>query len=186
MRLAAAGLVLIAILGCDRESPAPAPTPKRTPTLGVEIQRVTPLPPDRRTHIAPSGNGQAFWVQEAESGRETVFAISEGGLPVATKFANSTVLETLGNPEARGSIQSLAVGADGKLYFYFSGGKKRQLIAAFGCYSPETGKTQILADTAALARDSRLGDSLALARGSIVRVGEVLWLWLRHDDAYAL
>ncbi|MDB5321440.1 MAG: hypothetical protein JWN40_3071, partial [Phycisphaerales bacterium] len=42
------------------------------------------------------------------------------------------------------------------------------------------------ADTAALARDSRLGDSLALARGSIVRVGEILWLWLRHDDAYAL
>jgi hypothetical protein len=188
MRLAAAGLILLAtICGCDRESAAPAPVAKRAPTLGVEIQRVTPLPPDRRTHIAPNDKGQAFWVQESDAGgRETVFAITEGALPVATKFANTTVLETLAKPDGHGSIQSLAVGADGKLYFYFSGGNKRQLIVAFGCFSPETGKVQILADTAALARDSRLGDSLALARGSIVRVGDVLWLWLRHDDAYAV
>jgi hypothetical protein len=188
MRLAAAGfLLLTTILGCDREPPAPAPPAKRAPTLGVEIQRITPLPPDRPTHIAPNGKGQTFWVQESEGGgRETVFAISEGGLPVATRFANVTVLETLAKPDARGSIQSLTVGPDGKLYFYFSGGNKRQLIVAFGSFTPETGKIQILADTAALARDSRLGDSLALARGSIVRVGDVLWLWLRHDDGYAL
>jgi hypothetical protein len=187
MRLAVAWLLALTILGCDRPSPAPAPAAKRAPTLGVEIQRVTPLPPDRPTHIAPNGKGQAFWVQEADGGgRETVFAISEGNLPIATKFTNSTVLETLAKTDGRGSIQSLAVGSDGKLYFYFSGGTKRQVVAAFGCFAPETGKTQILADTAALARDSRLGDSLALARGSIVRVGDVLWLWLRHEDAYAL
>jgi hypothetical protein len=186
MRAAVAWFLALTIVGCDREPP-PAPAAKRAPTLGVEIQRVTPLPPDRRTHIAPNGKGQAFWVQEAEGGgRETVFAISDGGLPVATKFANVTVLETLGKTDARGSIQSLAVGPDGKLYFYFSGGSKRQLIAVFGYFALETGQVQILADTVALASGSRLGDSLALARGSIVRVSDVLWLWLRHDDGYAL
>jgi hypothetical protein len=188
MRAAVGWFLALTILGCDREQPAPpAPAVKRVPALGVEIQRVTPLPPDRRTHIAPNGKGQVFWVQEADGGgRETVFAISEGGLPVATRFANVTVLETLAKPDAHGSIESLAVGPDGKVYFYFIGGSKRQSIAAFGNFAPETGKVQILADTAALAGDSRLGNSLALARGSIVRVGDVLWLWLRHDDAYAL
>ena len=188
MRLAAAGLMmLLTILGCDREPPAPAPTVKRAASLGVDIQRVTPLSPDRRTHIAPNGKGQAFWVQEAEGGgRETVFAISEGGLPVATKFANTTAPEAMAKADVRGNIQSLAVGPDGKLYFFFSGGSKRQLVAAFGYFAPETGKVQILADTTALATESRLGDSLALARGSIVRAGDVLWLWLRHDDGYAL
>jgi hypothetical protein len=185
MRTVASCLLFIAITGCRRETPAPIP--KRPPVLGVEITRLTPLPPDRRTHITSTGSGQIFWVQEAEGGqRETVFSLSEGGLPAATRLSNSTVLEAMGKGDARGSIQSLTVGADGKLYFYFTGGTKKQLLAAFGSFSPESGKTQILSDTIALARESRLGDSLALARGSVVRVGDVLWLWLRHDDGYAL
>src|SRR5205814_1009926 len=130
MRSAVVWLLALTILGCDREPSAPAPAAKRAPTLGVEIQRVTPLPPDRPTHIAPNGKGQAFWVQEADGGgRETIFAITEGNLPIATKFTNATVLETLAKPDGRGSIQSLAVASDGKLYFYFSGGTKRQVIA---------------------------------------------------------
>jgi hypothetical protein len=166
MRTVASCLLIIAILGCRRETPAPIP--KRPPVLGVEITRVTPLPPDRPTHVTATGSGQVFWVQEAEGGqRETVFSMSEGGLPAATKLSNSTILEAMGHGDARGSIQSLSVGADGKLYFYFTGGTKKQLLAAFGSFSPENGKTQILSDKTALARDSRLGASLALARGSM-------------------
>src|SRR5258706_1520399 len=185
MRTAASCLLFIAILGCRRETPAPIP--KRPPVLGVEITRVTPLPPDRLTHVTATAGSKFLWVQEAEAGKgETVFSMSEGGCPAATKLSNSTILEAMGKGGASGSIQSLTVGPDGKLYFYFTGGTKKQLLAAFGFFSPENGKIQILSDTTALARDSRLGASLALARGSVVRVGDVLWLWLRHDDGYAL
>jgi hypothetical protein len=159
--------------------------------MAVEITRVTPLPPNHRTHVAPTGNGQIFWVQEAETtGRETVFAISDGGLPSATRFSNASILEALGQPDAGGNIQSMVAGADGKLYFYFLHEKKKVLLAALGTFAPETGKTQIIADTEALQRESQMGNALALARGSVVRVGNVIWLWLRHEikgqDAFAL
>jgi hypothetical protein len=179
-------LVCLMILGCDRDGSSPPAPAKNPQAAGVEIGRVTPLPPDRPTHVASTASGQIFWVQEAQSGRETVFAMSEGGLPAATKFSNAAVLDALGQSAAGGSIQSLVAASNGKLYFYFSGGKGRQLLAAFGCFVPDSGTTQILADTAALSRDSGMGDSLTLARGSVIRVGDVLWLWLRHEDGYAL
>jgi len=177
-------------IGCDRQeggSTAP-PAPGKPPvTLGVAIERVTPLPPDRMTHVAPTGSGLLFWVQEADGGgRETVFSMSDGGLPTATKFSNVDILEATGQAGGTGSIQSLEVGPDGRLYYYFAGGKGRQMSAAFGYFAPETGRPVVLADAATLARESRLGDSLALARGTIVRSGNVIWLWLRHPDGYAL
>jgi hypothetical protein len=175
------------MIGCDRPAPSTPTGGKRPTTMAVEITRVTPLPPNHRTHVAPTGNGQIFWVQEADTtGRETVFAISDGGLPSATRFSNASILEALRKSDATGSIQSMAAGADGKLYFYFQGGKKKLLLAALGTFSPETGKTQIIADTEALQRESQMGNALALARGSVVRVGNVMWLWLRHPDGFAL
>jgi len=164
----------------------PMPVPKPAPTPGVEVTRVTPRPPDRPTHVAPTGGGQIFWVQEGDGGRETVFSISEGGLPSATRLSNAAVLEALGKPEGRGSLQSLVVGADGNLYFYFAGRSGKQFVAAFGSFSPATGRLQILRDAAALGQTSRMGASLALARGTVVRADSLLWLWLRHDQGYAL
>jgi len=188
--MVAALMLCWGVIGCDRPVPSVAAGKKPT-TMAVEITRVTPLPPNHRTHVAPTGNGQIFWVQEGDSvGRETVFAISEGGLPSATRFSNASILETLGQPDAAGNIQSMVAGADGKLYFYFLREKKKVLLAALGTFSPETGKTQIIADTEALQRESQMGNALALARGSVVRVGNVIWLWLRHEikgqDAFAL
>ena len=189
--LAAAFLLCWGLVGCDRpaaqSSGSGAGGGKRPTTMAVEITRVTPLPPNHRTHVAPTGIGQLFWVQEAETaGRETVFAISDGGLPSATRFSNASVLEALGQADAAGSIQSMAAGPEGKLYFYFLGGKKKLLLAALGMFSPDTGKTQIIADTDALQRESQMGNALALARGTVVRVGNVMWLWLRHADGFAL
>jgi hypothetical protein len=190
MRMVAAFMLCWGVMGCDRPVPSAA-AGKRPTTMAVEITRVTPLPPNHRTHVTSTGNGQIFWVQEADSaGRETVFAISEGGLPSATRFSNASILEALGQPDAAGNIQSMVAGADGKLYFYFLREKKKVLLAALGTFSPETGKTQVIADTEALARGSAMGNVLGLARGSVVRVGNVIWLWLRHEikgqDAFAL
>jgi hypothetical protein len=179
-------MALLALAGCDRDSSAPPPPVKRPTVTVVEVTRVTPLPAQRRTHVAPSGAGQVFWVQEADGGREQVFAIADNGLPGATKFSNAAVLEAAGEPAGKGSIESLAVGADQKVYFYFSGGTRRKLVAALGYFVPVTGKTVILADTAKLADVSRMGNALALARGSLVRNGDVIWLWLRHPDGYAM
>jgi hypothetical protein len=187
MRLLAAIIFCWALIGCDRPAASTAAGGKRPTTMAVEITRVTPLPPNHRTHIAPTGNGQIFWVQEAETtGRETVFAISEGGLPSATRFSNASILEALGQGDSAGNIQSMAAGADGKIYFYFLREKKKVLLAALGTFSPDSGKTQVIADSEALQRESQMGNALALARGSVMRVGNVMWLWLRHADAFAL
>jgi hypothetical protein len=177
-------LVLV-LFGCERRPTAPPP-PTPAPSPGVEVTRVTPLPADRPTHLAPTGNGQIFWVQEGDGARETVFSISEGGLPSATRLSNAAVLEALDKPDGRGSLQSLVSGADGNLYFYFAGRSGKQFVAAFGSFSPGTGRVRILQDTAALGQTSRMGPALALARGSIVRADSLLWLWLRHDQGYAL
>jgi hypothetical protein len=185
MRRAWVCIILLAIFGCNRRPTAPPPA-KPSPAPGVEVTRVTPLPPDRPTHLAPTGTGQIFWVQETDGARETVFAISEGGVPTATHLSNATILEAMGKPAGRGSIQSLVVGADRNLYFYLAGRNAKDFIAAFGSFAPSTGKLQILQDTAALAQTSRMGASLALARGSIIRSDSLLWLWLRHDQGYAL
>jgi hypothetical protein len=159
----------------------------------VEVQGVTPLLPDRRTHVAPTGTGQVFWVQESPDagGRETVFSMAEGGLPGATPFSNAAVLDALGERGSsggvRGSIQSLAVGPEGDVYFFFAGQGRRKLLMTLGAFSPATGQTRILADSAALRDASGMGNTLALARGSLLRgTGSRTWLWLRHDHGFVL
>jgi hypothetical protein len=186
MPRAAIYFFLLALIGCERRTAAPPPPPRAAPSPGVEVTRVTPLPADRPTHLAATGSGQIFWVQEGDGARETVFSISEGGLPSATQLSNTAVLEALGKPDGRGSLQSLVSGADGNLYFYFAGRSRKQFLAAFGRFSPGTSKLQILEDGAALGQSSGMGASLALARGSILRADSLLWLWLRHDQGYAL
>src|SRR3954464_4234801 len=98
-------LIVLILAGCDRE-PAVAPAPKKPPVTVVEVTRLTPLPPDRRTHVTSNQGGQIYWVQETERGREVVFALSDGGVPSATRFTNQMVLEALGQPNGTGSIQS--------------------------------------------------------------------------------
>src|SRR5688572_13163045 len=142
MRPAAASVLLCLLLGCDRDATPtpPAAAQKKDRNLIVEVRPVTPLLPDRRTHLAPTNTGQYFWLQEAEPGkREFVFAMSEGGLPAATRFSNAAVAEALGQPDITGSIQSLVHGPDKKLYFFFTGGTRRTLAAALGAFSPDTG-----------------------------------------------
>jgi hypothetical protein len=157
--------------------------------LGVQITSITPLPPGRRTHVAPDGQGRLFWVQEGErgAGNEVVFVMPDGMLPQATKLTTASILEALGQGAkgAWGSFQSLAVGPDGRLYFYFSGGKGKVSLAALGALDPKTTELHILADASKLDRAAEIG-GLPVARGTLVRSGDALWLWLRHTDGYAL
>jgi hypothetical protein len=193
------GLLLWVLLGCDRDNAnstntTPQPPPK--PSLAVELSSITPLAPGRRTHVAPDGQGRLFWVQESDNAaaNEVVFTISDATLPHATKLTSAAIIEALerasGAPIARGkapsgTIHSLAAGPDGRLYFYFSGGRGKLLLAGLGAFDARTGDLQILADAPNLERISGLA-GLSIARGTVLRSGDLLWLWLRHTDAYAL
>ena len=187
------------VAGCDRESDAPTAPPAKKKELVVEIRGVTPLLPDRRTHLAPTGTGQLFWVQEAgdatAGGRETLFTLADGGIASATKFSDASVLEALGatgEPGARGAIQSLAATGNAEVYFYFAGQTKRKLLVAMGIFAPASGETRVTADAAALREASGMGNTLALARGSVLRSAGAggaaarTWLWLRHEHGFVV
>jgi hypothetical protein len=193
MRMRAWCVIFVALLaGCDRESAAPTPAAKKAKELVVEVRGVTPLLPDRRTHVAPTGTGQVFWVQEAADagGRETVFTLGDGGLATATKFSNASVLAALKEQGGRGGIQSLAATSEGEIFYYFAGQTKRKLLVALGAFSPASGETRVIADAAALREASGMGNTLALARGSVLRSasagGGRTWLWLRHDHGFVV
>lgn len=187
------------VAGCDRDSGSPTPPAKKAKELVVEISGVTPLLPDRRTHVAPTGTGQLFWVQEAADaagGRETLFTLADGGIATATKFSNASVLEAMGaqgEAGGRGGIQSLAATGNGEVYFYFAGQTKRKLLVALGVFVPASGETRVIADAAALREASGMGNTLALVRGSVLRSsgsngggGARTWLWLRHEHGFVV
>ena len=167
-------LVCLAVCACDRDAGnaivAPPPPPPRTQS--VEVQALTPLPPGRRTHLAPDQFGRIYWAQESDAGfgasageNQVVFLMTDGGLPQPTRLTSAAVLEALGQPatgkpgersSAGGAIQSLAAAPDGRLYFYFSGGRGKLLLAALGSFDPRTGQVAIHADAAELERASGL------------------------------
>jgi hypothetical protein len=197
--------MLFGVISCDRDSDgtggnsAERPDVPRQATTVVEVQAITPLMPGRRTHVAPDGYGRLFWVQESEggAGNEVVFSMIDGGLPQATKLTSQAVLAAVeasspvadkpktGTKAATGSIQSLTVGPDRRLYFYFNGGRGKALLAGLLAFEPESGKIEIIADAKRLEAVSGLA-GLELARGSVVRSEGRVWLWLRNLDGYAL
>jgi len=172
-------------MGCDRDEVAPVAV-KKVPVWGVDVQSVTPLPANRVTHVTPGKSGAVFWVQESEAGHETVFVMSEGSVPVSTTLTSGAIAQAFGVNSVTGNVQSLVAASDGKIYFYFTGGKGKRLLCGLGCYTPENGRTRIVADTAELMSQSEMGDSISLARGTLLLAGDQLWVWLRHDDGYAV
>ncbi len=210
-------LLLVDVWGCDRESTpvgGAGGAEKKPAGVRVAVEVITPLPPGRLTHVAPDGMGQLFWVQETPdegstaAAAQVVFAMSDGGLPVATKVDAAAIAAALGRPGAagaggaggggekssgsgglrglRGQIQAMTMGADRRVYFYYVGETRREILAALGSFAPGTPGVKIHAEAARLKELSGMGDSLALARGSVVRSGNMIWLWLRHQDGHAL
>ncbi len=172
-------------IGCDGTPPPPAKTAAK-PIPWAQFTSLTPLPVNRRTHIAAIGGGTIYWVQETDAGRDIAFAMNDGALPVATRLTSAAICEKLAEPAGTGNIQSLVGGSDSKLYFFFAGGKGRKSLTVLGSFSPSTSEIKILADAGKLKTDTALGDSLVLARATLVRNADTIWLWLRHDDGFAL
>lgn len=176
------------LCGCDR-APAPAAMPSTRssgPVFELELKPLTPLLPNRPTHIAVDHLGNVYWVQESDRDDDTLFVIGEGDIPRATQLSAANIAATMGVSGGRGNIHAIAPGPQGEIYFYFCGNLGRQTIACLGQYLPRSAKIRILADTETLSRETNMGRSLALARGAIVFDRRFIWTWVRHTDASAI
>jgi hypothetical protein len=144
------------------------------------------LLPNRTVHVAADTSGKIYYVVESD-GVDGVLLLDEKGIPRATQLTSVNILAALGESYGgNGAIQSLVAGPDGTLWFYFTGGKGRRIRACIGQFVPRLESISIIFDTKALSEQSGMGDSLPLARGTLIPSGSRVWLLLRHSDAWML
>ena len=178
------------IAGCDRAPTAPAPPPPVSTQPGrerVSLRVVVPLAPARTTHLARSGDGTIWWVQEGEEGDDVVFAMGSDGVPRATALTSAFLLDAMElaqTANARGNFHSLAADPDGRVWFYFAGRAGQRAVASVGQFDPRDGAVRVVISPQQLREATGMGASLVLARGSVLALqrGEELWLWVRHSD----
>lgn len=189
IRLMVRWIALIALLsfGCDR-----APVSPNAPIVNpgrpvVQFTPITQLPPNRIVHVAIDSLGNVLYTLETEKGTDGVIIVGENGIPRATELTSANILTAMGEaPGGNGTIQDLAAGPDGTIYFYFVGGRGRTLRACVGRFLPRNQAISVVVDTSMLSRHSEMGDSLGLARGTLVAQGNRFTLLLRHFDAWAI
>jgi hypothetical protein len=188
MMVAVLPLLLVVAVACDRETaPGVATTAPTGPSLQLELKPLTPLLPNRPTHVTLDSLGNIYWAQETDRGDDILFVMGEGDIPRATQLSVANIAAAMGYAGATGNLQSVAAAAGGEIFFYFSGAKGRRSLACFGQYSPKNERVRILVDGDALAGATGMGRSLALARGTVVADrGRRVWLWVRHTDAWAV
>jgi hypothetical protein len=176
--------------GCGDERPAVSPATRPTETaLDLSLKPLTPLLPNRPTHVTVDRFGNVYWVQETDRGDDAMFVIGEGGIPRATQLTVPNVAALLGaGTGARGNIHGIASASDagGDIYFYFQGVEGRRTLACLGAFTPATERVRVLADSDAVAAATGMGRSLPLARGSVCSDGRSVWVWLRHTDNWAV
>jgi hypothetical protein len=184
----AALLITLGLISCDRRpATAPVTTAPNPPTLELELKPITPLLPERPTHVAVDTLGNIYWVQEGDRADDTMFVIGQGDIPRVTQLSAGAISAALNAPGGKGNIHDIAAGPGGDIYFYFNGvGDGRRTLACVGIYTPKSAQVRILADTDALAEATGMGRSLPLARGSIVADPRNVWIWIRHSDAWAM
>lgn len=182
MRRFALVLIGLLLVACDDTPVYVAPPSSRPAALELVLKPITPLLPNRPTHVAVDPLGNVYWSQETDRRDDTLFVIGEGEIPRATQLSVGTIAASLGAAGGRGNIQGLAAGPVGEIYFYFSGALGRQTLVCLGQFSPKTSRIRILADTDALATATGMGRSLTLARGSVLADSRNVWLWVRHTD----
>src|SRR4051812_11336943 len=92
-------LALAMLISCD-SSPPPAPTttPANEPLFQLDLKPLTPLLPNRPTHVAVDPLGNVYWVQEADRQDDTLFVIGEGEIPRATQLSAATIAAALNVP----------------------------------------------------------------------------------------
>ena len=211
-------LILLASLstaftGCERRHGViPLEPPTQPPQ--VRFDPITQLLPNRITHVIVDLRGNLYWVQETADGQDVLFVIGNNDLPHATNLTSQNILAALGSRDARvdagpvamdmktpgrrassqqlapsGNIQSLVVGVDGAIYFYFNGGIGRAGRQALGRFDSRTSEIRILGDTAQLGAATQMGRSLDLARGKLIShapESSLIRLLIRHSDDWKL
>ena len=184
VRCVLAFIVLAVGVSCDRPPPTKLAPAMRTV---LDIRPLAQLPPNRNVQVAIDRLGNVFYTVETPDGQDAVSVVADDGLPRVTRFTSANILTALGESAGgSGTIQQLAQGPEGTLYFYFVGGRAKNLRACVGIYVPRTDSIAILFDTRTLGALSGMGQSLELARSSLVVSGPNVWLLLRHTDAWAL
>jgi hypothetical protein len=184
-------LIFMLVFGCNR-NPAPgnATTPADEAPKSVEIRLITPLLPRLQTDFSVDSKGNLYWLQESDppaAGGDLVFLIGAGGVPqTLEELSVGNLLEKLGLRGTTGAIHSLAIGPDDALYLLFIGSRGPAPVYFVAQYVPASHGLRIVADTPRLMKESGLGPSLELARGSLLSSATDLWLWVRHTDGYAL
>jgi hypothetical protein len=187
------------------------PEPPETAPHVMELGPLTQLAPALPTHLAADSQGNVYWVQETPDGHDAVFVSAANDIPQQTSLTSDAIIAAFGPappPKAApvgassepsspgiggGNIQSIAIDADDHLLFFFSGGVGRSAYVCLGQFNPRDQSLRILADTQTLASASRMGASIQLARGQIIKPISVapgqpmrFWLWLHHSDAAAM
>jgi hypothetical protein len=185
--LAIALAFALALAACDRRPSAPAvATAPAAVALELELKPITPLLPNRPTHVTVDMLGNIYWVQEGDRADDTMFVIGEGDIPRATQLSVANIAAAMDASGARGNIHDIAAGPGGEIYFYFSGNAGRQSLACVGLFNPKTAQVRVLADADALATATGMGRSLPLARGTVISDSRNIWIWLRHTDDWAI
>lgn len=172
--------------GCEEPKQVELPLVPRPPT--VEVKPLVPLSPGRRTHTATDSRGNLYFLQETSGGQDVLFDVSQSGnVSRQLDLTSARLLEQLKAAGGNGNIHSLAMAKSDRLCFYFVGGKGHQTIAALGTFDTRDSRITFLATTSTLAQITGMGDSLELARGTLIAgAGTEMWLWLRHSDAGVL
>jgi hypothetical protein len=182
-------VVVVGSISCDRKPVAlPPSTAPAQPALELELKPLTPLLPNRPTHIAVDPLGNIYWSQEIDRADDTMFVIGEGDIPRATQLSVANIAAAMNASGGKGNIQDIATAAasGGEIFFFYNGVLGRRTLACFGVYSPRTAQIRVLADTDALAAATGKGRSLSLARGTIIADERNVWVWVRHSDAWAV
>jgi hypothetical protein len=196
--------------GCDRKpqlavvrQPAQPDAPVTVPQT-MDIRPLSQLIPDRPTHLAADDLGNVYWVQETPEGEDILFVAGQDESPHPTGLTAGAIVAVFGPPPAptsrpgastaapataSGNIESIAVDSDNRVLFFFSGGIGRSTRICLGRFNPLDQSIQILAGTQALAEAGRMGASIQVAQGQIIKPFAQpsdrpmrYWLWLHHSD----
>ncbi|HEY1628954.1 MAG TPA: hypothetical protein VGF52_03790, partial [Tepidisphaeraceae bacterium] len=178
-------ILLVLLLASCKRVPAAPPTTVALPTKTiVELHSITQLPPNRIVHVAVDTLGNIFYTIETDDAHDGVIVVGETGIPRATQLTSDNILAAMGETVGgSGTIQDLIPGPGGVIYFYFIGGKGKSLRACVGQYRLRGETIRILFDTQQLMDQSQMGESIVLARGSLLANGAQIFLLLRHTDA---
>src|SRR5262245_51794444 len=104
-----AAMAALLLVACDNRRAGPTSLPARAVVFELELKPLTPLLPDRPTHLAADLLGNVYWAQETDRRDDTLFVIGEGGIPEATQLSAGNIGAALGAPSGvRGNIQAIA------------------------------------------------------------------------------